>query len=317
MGKYYLNGYQTPDGISSRDDVRSAQSQINEYLGSGLKTDGIWGPKTQAAYERYLALQQPAYSGGGGGSSSSAFKQAAADYKRAQDAAYENAKVSNQAQAAKLSDQYNNTRSQVYTNARLNAIGNNEAYASMGLAGNMYSAAASGASETARTQENIGMRNGINEATRQEGGAKDDLARQLIEAGLTRDQNYANYLADIGMKKAEYAQEMAMLQAQIDAQMQQLAMKGGIAGGGSKSRSGGRSMGDGYTLAQLALDSSPTLFMALEDLNKYSNGYSRDAIGLAQSVLSAEMASTNPQNQLWNYLEPAGKRYQSVKRDTR
>ena len=47
MASYYLKGYTTPDGVNSRADVREWQNKL------GVKADGIWGPNTQAAYERY------------------------------------------------------------------------------------------------------------------------------------------------------------------------------------------------------------------------------------------------------------------------
>ncbi len=47
MASYYLKGYTTPDGVNSRADVREWQNRL------GVKADGIWGPNTQAAYERY------------------------------------------------------------------------------------------------------------------------------------------------------------------------------------------------------------------------------------------------------------------------
>ncbi len=47
MASYYLSGYTTPDGVNSRSDVRQWQEKL------GVKADGIWGPNTQAAYEKY------------------------------------------------------------------------------------------------------------------------------------------------------------------------------------------------------------------------------------------------------------------------
>lgn len=47
MASYYVKGYTTPDGVNSRADVREWQSKL------GVKADGIWGPNTQAAYEKY------------------------------------------------------------------------------------------------------------------------------------------------------------------------------------------------------------------------------------------------------------------------
>lgn len=46
MANYYVTGYTTPSGVASREDVRTYQKQL------GVKADGVWGPITQAAYER-------------------------------------------------------------------------------------------------------------------------------------------------------------------------------------------------------------------------------------------------------------------------
>lgn len=43
--KYYLTGYTPPEGVSDRDSVKQIQTSL------GVSADGIWGPKTQAAYE--------------------------------------------------------------------------------------------------------------------------------------------------------------------------------------------------------------------------------------------------------------------------
>jgi len=51
MSNYYVNGYTTPSGVTDRDDVKAIQQQLN-LQGAGLKVDGIWGPKTDAAYQR-------------------------------------------------------------------------------------------------------------------------------------------------------------------------------------------------------------------------------------------------------------------------
>ncbi len=51
---YKLTGYTTPQGVDSREKVRAWQ----DYL--GVKTDGVWGPKTQAAYEEATRSKTPA-----------------------------------------------------------------------------------------------------------------------------------------------------------------------------------------------------------------------------------------------------------------
>lgn len=48
---YYLENYPPPPGITDREGVRAAQRQMNA-AGAGLTVDGIWGPKTEAAYLR-------------------------------------------------------------------------------------------------------------------------------------------------------------------------------------------------------------------------------------------------------------------------
>lgn len=48
---YYLEGYLPPPGIADRAGVKAAQHQLNA-AGAGLAVDGIWGPKTEAAYLR-------------------------------------------------------------------------------------------------------------------------------------------------------------------------------------------------------------------------------------------------------------------------
>lgn len=48
MASYYLDGYTTPYGVDSRQKVKEYQTSL------GVAADGIWGPKTQAAYEASL-----------------------------------------------------------------------------------------------------------------------------------------------------------------------------------------------------------------------------------------------------------------------
>lgn len=46
MASYYLSGYTPPSDVTSSDQVKALQQQL------GVTADGIWGPKTQAAYEK-------------------------------------------------------------------------------------------------------------------------------------------------------------------------------------------------------------------------------------------------------------------------
>lgn len=56
MAAYVLRGYQTPAGVSSAADVAEYQRRLNAG-GAGLAVDGIWGPKTEAAYRQSTAAQ--------------------------------------------------------------------------------------------------------------------------------------------------------------------------------------------------------------------------------------------------------------------
>ena len=44
MANYYLSGYTPPSSVTSKDQVAALQRQL------GVTADGVWGPKTQAAY---------------------------------------------------------------------------------------------------------------------------------------------------------------------------------------------------------------------------------------------------------------------------
>jgi hypothetical protein len=39
---------------AERDNVRTYQRMLNQKYGAGLSEDGAWGPKTQAAYEKFI-----------------------------------------------------------------------------------------------------------------------------------------------------------------------------------------------------------------------------------------------------------------------
>ena len=100
----------------------------------------------------------------------------------------------------------------------MNAIGNNEALAARGLAGNAYQNPRSGASETARINENVNLRNNLNLANRQEQSAKDALAQQLVEAGYTRDASIAEYMAELALQKSSAMREENQFATQFNYQ---------------------------------------------------------------------------------------------------
>lgn len=49
MANYYVSGYNPPAGYNSNDSVKQLQQALNAQ-GANLKVDGIYGPKTHAAY---------------------------------------------------------------------------------------------------------------------------------------------------------------------------------------------------------------------------------------------------------------------------
>ena len=48
MANYVVKGYTTPSGVNSREQVMAMQRKL------GVAADGVWGPQTQAAYEKSL-----------------------------------------------------------------------------------------------------------------------------------------------------------------------------------------------------------------------------------------------------------------------
>jgi len=296
MADYVLSGYYPPMGVYSKDDVKQVQQQLNAS-GANLKVDGIWGPATNAAYYAGEGLNSGSslYNSLSGAGMSSAFSgmnfgttpydigpayDAAGEYyKQAVDAAYASNKANLDAQASALTDQYNALRNQAYVNARLNAIGNNEILASQGLAGNLYDNPVSGVSETSRVAQNVGMRNDINAANRQENAERDAIALEIIKSGYTRDAEYAKWMADMQIAKAN-----AEMQAAQQAFENSLALAGLMASmsGGS---GGGSSGGGGYSSGgRSGRGSSGSGIKLTDDEVRYTAAQSTLANGLEQTV---------------------------------
>lgn len=159
-------------------------------------------------------------------------KQLAA-YKAALQAGYDAQANSIAAQAAKLKDQYNTSRNDVYTNSRLSAIGNNERLAARGLAGNLYDYARSGTSETSRIAQDVAMRKALAQQNNAEISANNDLSLKLLEAQREADAKYAEYAARNEESKIPYL--MALANAA------NMSSGGGGGGGGGYYRSAKKS----------------------------------------------------------------------------
>ncbi|HWS31053.1 MAG TPA: hypothetical protein VN512_13185 [Clostridia bacterium] len=69
MASYYLSGYNPPSSITNADQVKALQKQL------GVTADGIWGPKTQAAYNSANGINTPTW----GNSASAGFSSALTD----------------------------------------------------------------------------------------------------------------------------------------------------------------------------------------------------------------------------------------------
>lgn len=107
------------------------------------------------------------------------------------DAAYQAQKAQYEAQLPQIKQSYDAQRGNTYTNARLNALGNNEALAARGLAGNAYQAPMTGYSETSRVSESNALRNALNAAGLQQRQAEEQVQQGITQAGLSRDQQAA------------------------------------------------------------------------------------------------------------------------------
>lgn len=135
-------------------------------------------------------------------------KQLAA-YKAALQAGYDSQAQAIAAQAAKLKDQYNASRNDIYTNSRLSAIGNNERLAARGLAGNLYDYARSGTSESSRIAQDVAMRKSLAQQNAAEINANSDLDLKLLEAQREADAKYAEYAAKNEESKIPYLMALA------------------------------------------------------------------------------------------------------------
>lgn len=186
--------------------VQNAQS--NEYL------------------NQLLALSM---GGGGSGSSgiASAYNNAISSYQASVQAMRDYLTQYQADQNAQIADAYELARRQAYVNGRLNAVGNNEVLASMGLSGNLYDTPQSGYTETARVAENLQMRNAIADANTQEQADVNALAMEIMKQNADLDMETAQYVAQMQIQMAQaqaeyeaqqYANQVAALQAIMNQQ---------------------------------------------------------------------------------------------------
>jgi len=148
-------------------------------------------------------------------------------FKTALQSAYESQAAANISAQNKLKGQFDAARSNVYTNARLSAIGNNERLAALGLAGNIYDHARSGTSETNRIAQDIAMRKSLSSLDQGQADAYSEYQLALLQAQKEADMNYANKVAEVEAAKIPYQVALAQALATVSS--------GGGSGGSSKS----------------------------------------------------------------------------------
>lgn len=148
-------------------------------------------------------------------------------------------------QQNELARQAEEARRQAYVDARLSAIGNNEALAAQGLAGNLYGSPATGYSETSRVAQDIGLRNDLATISAQELQARSEIdaaVQQLIAQGRMEEADLiaqnAQTLIQYQMQQDQFDQQMELAYAQL---AEQRASRAASGSGGSYSSGGGKS----------------------------------------------------------------------------
>ena len=147
-------------------------------------------------------------------------------FKTALQSAYESQAAANISAQNKLKGQFDAARSNVYTNARLSAIGNNERLAALGLAGNIYDHARSGTSESNRIAQDISMRKSLSALDQGQADAYSEYQLALLQAQKEADMNYANKVAEVEAAKIPYQMALAQALATVSS--------GGGSGGSSR-----------------------------------------------------------------------------------
>ena len=120
------------------------------------------------------------------------------------------------AQKDELKKAYDEKRANSYIQARLAAKGNEETAAANGLQRGT-GAATSGYTDVMRTAANNNIKSNINRLNVQEQRSADELSRQIIAAGYTKDANVARALADIKLKQLNSQQSENQYAASAEA----------------------------------------------------------------------------------------------------
>lgn len=269
MASYYVTGYTPPSGVTNSTSVKALQQQLNAG-GANLKVDGVWGPKTAAAYGSM---------GGMGGSSS----YIPSSY----------TSILNELQG-------------ILQPSTLSYSGPSRAELEAGLNPLYDQAIIQRKEQTATNKANIDVdaaSRGMGTSTwvtdvkdRQQNAESSDIASiNAARAAALLDALNAN--AD-----RQFAADQYNANAQAQALQSALAMSGdfynmylsqqggGSSGGGSSGRSSGKKSDDYAGLVDRALSATGNVYTAAANLGNYASGYSTSAILRAQDVLEAELA---------------------------
>lgn len=176
-------------------------------------------PEDLAAFNAALAASMNSGGGGIGGGTPSlgVYDEAINNYNNAVAGLRDYYTKYQADQNEQIAQAYENARRQAYVNSRLDAIGNNEVLASMGLSGNLYTSPQSGYTETARIAENLQMRNAIADANTQEKADVNALAIEMMKQNANLDMETAQYLAQLKIDQAKFQEQIR--QANIANQM--------------------------------------------------------------------------------------------------
>jgi len=160
-------------------------------------------------------------------------------FKTALQSAYDSQAAANISAQNKVKSQFDSARSNVYTNARLSAIGNNERLAALGLAGNIYDHARSGTSETNRIAQDIAMRRSLSSLDQGQADAYSEYQLALLQAQKEADMNYANKVAEVEAAKIPYQVALAQALATVSSGGNGGSSKSYTSSSSKKSSSGG------------------------------------------------------------------------------
>jgi hypothetical protein len=142
--------------------------------------------------------------------------------KAALDAALAKQEQQGAAQMAQNEQQFGGLRTQAYTNSRLSALGNNEALAVQGLAGNAYAAPQSGWSETSQSRQNVALGSILSNLGLQQQQQGNDINNQLAQNRMQGSANWLTQEANLGSEEMAAQQndrQIAMQEAQNEVSM--------------------------------------------------------------------------------------------------